>query len=366
MPVFLKCAVPLRNLAVPFILLVLAAPAAGMPVEGLYEVEVRVQGQNPEQQQAGFEAALGKLLVKLTGDPQRARDTALLKAFGDPEALVQQHGYTRDPSPYPGRGPLHLRVAFDETQINPVMQRHGVPIWGANRPGVLVWLGVRDGGEGRLYSPEQDQHLRALAQRAAFARGIPLIFPLMDLEDQANVAPEVFWGGGELAATLRKASGRYGADAILVARLNRRDADWSAEWMLLQGDARDGWTTSAQDPEALIGGGIDRTAAALAEAYAPRPGAAGPGADIVLLRVDGLGSVEDYAALRRYLGGIDSVASMLLRRAGPGFVEYDVDVQASRAVLRRELSLGGVLSETRGGGDGFGATLQQRLHYQMR
>jgi len=70
-----------------------------------------------------------------------------------------------------------------------------VPIWGKQRPSTLVWLVVEDEGGRRLIgTDEESEYLSVLKERAS-VRGIPMLIPLLDLEDNARLKPSDVWGG---------------------------------------------------------------------------------------------------------------------------------------------------------------------------
>jgi uncharacterized protein len=102
----------------------------------------------------------------------------------------------------------------------------------------LAWVVVEDdAGERRCSAGSEHPVADGLRERAR-ERGLPLQLPLMDLDDQLAVDPAAVWG--RLSQTLQPASERYGADIVLVGRLQQLpDQRWVGSWEFwLDGDIR--------------------------------------------------------------------------------------------------------------------------------
>jgi len=317
---------------------------AALPVENLYEAEVAVSDQSPQQQEAGIATALTKVLAKVSGRREIPAGPALGEVLKDAAHAVRQYGYER-PEGAAAEG-LLLRVRFEPSLVDERVRRLGLPLWGGNRPGVLVWIALNPGGGPQLWQPELEPALREGLERAAFERGIPLLFPLLDLEDQARLSVQGLWAGQ--AEAILAASARYAPEAVLVGRLRRLpDEQWLGGWSLLLSQQTESWESPPKEAAAqgyeAVQGAADRLAARLA----PAGGGAGAASVRVLLSIRGIASVADYARLRGLLGGLNSVAGSTVRRVEPDAMHYEVEVRGGVAVLENELALrGGLLKET--------------------
>jgi len=169
-------------------------------VSGLYEAEVPVIDQAAATREKGVATALRVVLVKVTGDRNVASRSAIVPLLEEAQRYVQQYRYravsptTADGSVLPEES-LELWVRFDAGTLDKRLRDLGVPIWGKQRPSTLVWLVVEDEGGRRLIgTDEESEYLSVLKERAS-VRGIPMLIPLLDLEDNARLKPSDVWGG---------------------------------------------------------------------------------------------------------------------------------------------------------------------------
>ena len=291
-------------------------------VEGLYQAEVEFEGERDE----AFRRALGEVLVRITG----RRD-----APGRPEAeplLSNAAAYAQQfRQPASGR----LWVAFDGAALERELARLGLPVWGAERPSTLLWIAV-DAGGGRRFvvasgaEYEEETEIRAELRAAAAARGLPLVFPLMDAEDRAQASFAEVWGGFE--DSIRAASLRYGVDKVLVGRLAAEDRGFG-RWTLYGADGAERWN-----------GGVADSVERVADLYAARFAVVSSGTTRTLrLGVAGVESIEDYGRVSRFLGGLTAVESLGVESVDRDQVGFRGALRGEPATLDEAVRLGGIL-----------------------
>lgn len=306
-----------------------ATTAHGATVPGLYEAEVPWEGDR----EAAFADALGVVLVRMTGRRDAASMPGVQPLLAAAPRYAQQF---RNPTPDT------LWVAFDGEALSRALAEAGQPLWGRERPGTLVWLAV-DAGGGRRFvvasepEVETESALQARLEAAARRRGIPLVFPLMDAEDRGRASfPEV-WGGFDDA--IRDASARYGADAIVVGRLAAGDFD-RGRWTLYAGEETERWVGGIEDS-------LDRVADAFAARFAVVPSGAGAAVTLV---VKGVGSVEDYGRVTRFLGNLTAVQRLGVERIEGNTIVMRAMLLGDEAQFDRAVRLGGILEAADGAG----------------
>lgn len=254
-------------------------------VKGLYQVREPVNGQSPEERDQATQRALDTLVLRLTGDPKAAQNPGLAAIRKDPQQIISQFGYDAGP-------PEVLKVDFDPGTTAQALRRAGLAMWGANRPSILGWW-LNDYADGSSLVGD-GQASAAPLRRAAQHRGLPLRLPLADLNEQiVGTAPNL-----ESAdpTTLRNASERYNADALLAVHAREEGGQWQAKWRLWLGDQKEAGSVEGADQAALA----DAVMLAVNERLAPRF-VAKPGASTQqLLEVQGM-NLERYAALGRLL-----------------------------------------------------------------
>ena len=362
----------LFQLVVPLLVLLLmlgAGSAGASQVNGLYSAEVQVAGQAAEQRSEGIIRAFAQMLVKVTGNRAVAGRPELQEEMKLAPRYVQQYRY-RLVSGADGATGVEpdaarlLLVQFDAAAVRRLLRDRRLPVWGENRPSGIIWLGIESRGQRRLLQPESDGNLISSMMDAAGKRGIPLLFPLMDLEDQAAVQVADLWG--DFIQNIRRGSERYSPDLIVTGRLVRlSDRLWRVNWHLYQGDQGSVWQDEGSTPDDLAAAGIQRVADLLAERYAPVVGEGN--ISHVRLRISGVTGLEQYARLGDFLRSQSAVERVDLIAAEPEAVTYELQARGGVQVLQQGLSLGGLiepLTELPTAGEPLTEGID--LHYRMR
>jgi hypothetical protein len=310
----------------------------------LYAAEVPVASDSPDERNTALGSAMLQVLVRLSGRADVAGQRAAASVMQRAPSLVQQFRYRVDEG-LPGTDgraqsspQRYLWAKFDKVALDRLLRESDIPVWGARRPQVLLWLAVERGSSRNLLNPENDLETRALLLDKAYQRGMPLQLPLMDLQDQAALSAADLWAGYE--AALREASARYPHDVILGGRLRALGPDrWSAEWTLWDRDEQDSYSTGGLSWAATLAAGLDGAQDRLAIRYAPAAGGDGP--DRVRVRFTGVDSLPAYGRLLEILQGREAITRINLRAAQDDTLRMDIWVRGGRNALARMLSLGG-------------------------
>jgi uncharacterized protein len=313
-------------------------------VNNLYEAESPVVGQGGEARADGIRDAFAKVLVKVSGERSVLSDDGIKDLLRRASGYVQEYRYRAlgvdGAGTDAGKPDRMLWVRFDERAVNRMLRKSGLPVWGATRPTVLVWLGEETGAARSLISLEQRSDLKAVLQQVADARGLPLLFPLMDIEDRSALPVSDLWGGFE--GDIRRASARYLPDVILVGLLRGRGGnDWQGEWTLYLHDKTNRWSTRAGSESALAEDGLQQAADALALRFAPQQ--VSEGMTTLRIRIHGVNQLADYILVRDYLQSMAMIEQLDLLAATPEHISFLVRIQGGREVLERGIQLGAVL-----------------------
>ena len=278
-------------------------------VPGLYRATVRVDSRNSEQERRrAFGVAMQEVLTKVSGVDASLNQASIRRALNNPEPYVQSWStqaslVAMDPSAEVSelREVISIQVNFYETEIQRLLDENGIPIWPVNRPETLVWLVVQDElGE------------RQILQDFADKRGLPILFPLLDLEDQLRLNLDALW---ELdAEAILNASRRYRAESILALRLHRSlSGEVLAKSIYLFRDNQFVYEEFESDQDDFLRGSINLATAELSQYYAVLLSASNNTVSVDL-RVDGINSPADYAALISYLNSLEAVSSYKLKQ----------------------------------------------------
>jgi hypothetical protein len=334
-----------RNVLLVCLLLLLLSLNARAAGTAMFEAEVVVQDQSPAVRTAALRDALGQVLVRVTGQSGVTATEAGQALLANPEQLVQQYRYFTES----GQEPLVLKlwVRFDGDAIRESLQQHGIAYWGGERPATLVWLAVEDRGNRYVVSSDDASDARRDLDAAAQARDVPLVYPLMDLEDQTRVRFSTLWNDTFVAGA---ASQRYHTPAVLIGRIEHLDTGgWAARWQLAMAGNTRNWSDSHPQLAALIRQGIDDLAS-LQASLLMAGGTAGTNA--VTISVDGISSLADYARSGNYLDTLSGVRTVMVAEVTPTRVQYQLYLNGNLQELTRTIAIGSVLEPTGNGMDG--------------
>jgi len=349
----------MRHILLLSILLILAPQTwAVVRVADLYEAQVPVADQGEAERSRALTEALGQVAMRVSGLRQAAQAEAIREAAGDAQRLVQQYRYVR------GEGDALMFLArFDPRGVDALLEGAGLPRWGQDRPLTLVWLALQDGQGRTIAGADSPGPAGEALREGARGRGLPTVLPLMDLEEQNQVRFTDIWGG--FHDTVVAASRRYGAEAVLIGRVDRLAADhWQARWTLVLQEREYQWKSGGERLEAAVSGAVDELAQILAGRFALRAG--GPSGGHLRLSITDVRTLEDYARVARALGSRELIRQAQLREVGPNALRYDLQLQGDVDNLRRQLALSEQLApvDERAPPPG-GAAAAEELRYRL-
>ena len=327
-----------------------AVPAQAFQVD-LYLGEAAIS--NAAEAGAGSELrALDEVLQRLTGELNQSLVAQLGIQASDLRGLVlSRQVVQRRLSSVTGEPQTVLRhqVSFDAEAIHRLLRDRGVPVWGRERPALLLWLAVEDAQGVRMVTEGAlTPWLNELERRY----GLVLIQPLADAEDLAQIGVTDI-RGGFIEATDASAQ-RYGAGVAVMLDLRQLDDRWVARLL---------WRSGGQDfsrvfPAISEAVALDQALAillqSLAETYAQLDDGVSDGER--LLRVRGVREQLHYREVMAHLTQLSAVESVRLVAAEGDVIELVVRVRGTR--FEQLLALGGVLVIESESADG---SLQLRL-----
>jgi len=305
----------------------------------LFESEVVVSDQTPAVRRTALQGALREVLVRVTGQQSVLAAESTQELLANPEQLVQQYRYFSEQQREPPL--LKLWVRFDGAAIRQALQQQGLAYWGGERPDTLLWLAVEDRGRRYVVSADDSSDVHRAVAAAARERGVPVLFPLMDLEDQTQVHFSMIWGG--FFDKVLAASQRYNPQSVLIGRLNRSPSGgWTSRWELTVAGRPSSWSDSHQQLEVLARQGIDDVADILARQFSVAA-TGGDRGDATSIRVEGIETLAAYAQISNYLSTLTSVDGVQVSEVTPTAVRYALQLSGSPDNLKRTIAIGTVL-----------------------
>jgi hypothetical protein len=210
------------------------------PDQSLYQAMYVVSGKAPERRVVGFEEALRRLMVKLSGDRRLADDPVVAKMIAHAADYVVDFSYrdlkegiklSDEQGSYDR--PHYLTVTFDQAKIDEALAELGRKPWAGPRPKLMIFLGVHRGADSYVVDNDdpRDAAMRESAGNASLLYSMPIAFPpkaalpatLTDLEAKAASPADL--------ESIAKASG---GDQALLGTLDWSDEDlgWVVDWTI--------------------------------------------------------------------------------------------------------------------------------------
>ncbi len=324
-----------------------ASVAVAAEVTGLYQASVPAESRDNERQRIrAFAAGMQEALVRLTGHNDVASEASVQAALASPQSYVESWAY-RTLTSTDGTAPqLMIDMSFYQAEIQRLLDNAGIPVWPSSRPETLVWLIVQDELGQRvtadLNAVTGAEAMQAL-QAAALKQGLPVLGPLWDFEDLTVMRPELLWTLDE--STLRLASARYRYDSILALRiLESVTGQVVAKAVHLFRDRVQQVEAFDSDLDSFFADTTAMVARELADNYAVRLTSTAAGSTqaekLMLLSVDGVNGLADYADLLHYLEGVAGVSDLQVREVDGGQLLFSLNAAGQVRQLVENLALG--------------------------
>jgi len=309
-----------------FILLIMPFGAVySVVVDDLYIAEVLVADESPRQLTDGARAGLLQVLVRVSGSLKVEESSLVRSSLRNPAAYYYQYSYeTTDKTLLLGESEVNakiLRLHFEPSAIARLLRDANLPIWGSNRPSVLLWVAVNEGQSRRILGEADASEIVEVLVDQARQRGLPLTFPILDLEDASKVSTAEVWGA--FLERIDGASGRYNPDSVLTARIQREPGDrWSGRWSYRAADAWESLESAGFSADELVRSMVNQLADELAGKFA-----LGSSRASIRLKIENIVDVSQYAAVSRYLQELTPVVSSSIVALDGDVAEFELQTE---------------------------------------
>lgn len=326
-------------------LLLISANSQASAIKRMYEVSLPVVSQERQIRRAAFEQALIEVSVRVSGTSLAPTQMNLNRAT----SLVSQYRYQsmgqQEIDAYMKQtktlvAPKYkLWIQFEEGKIKQLLRDNSLPIWGYQRPNVLVWLAVKDGKNRYLLKKSDRSLIKDAVIRESRKRGLPIVWPEIDAQDQKQVSFIDVWG--KFWEPVKQASKRYPVDAIILGQMNWDNGSWQVDWSLSLEDKTDSWQLTAVDLDLLMSSGIGVATDHVSSRFAVFADSANDGE--LLVRVSDLNSVKKYAAASHYLSSLAPVKHVFATEVNQHYIDFYIELSGDESDLKRIIALGKVL-----------------------
>ena len=365
-------------------------------VEQLNEITTLVEDQTRSTRTKAIDMAFEQVLVRYTGltpenisstvKSNRINATNYLQRFQYQEATLTQQPAELSETLF------DLVLVFDPVAITNLLTQLNLPQWSNNRPDMLMWIAIGDKtfrlllgtdhqlrlkelltrfannpftsiqGESRppassdvddtemmdpidqLYLEKigTDEDLLLQIKDLASLRGMPVILPLLDLQDNVSLDSADVWG--QFVTQIRSASERYQPDLILVGKIELVQEGWLTDWLIIGDTASDIWQGSAQTLSSALDQGIEQAIVRTAERFAVVQDTSS--SQFVEISVSGIGSTTAMAELEAYLQSQTAIADIYVSRLMGNEIRYRISLITDIPGLLQSIRLEQRLVET--------------------
>ena len=324
---------------------VVSTPVAAVTVEDLFTVELPVADQTTSLRLESFSEAFKQVIVKVSGSDDALQSPAFERPVNNSARYVKQFRYiTRSQSDDDefDLERLFLRIDFDQQLIEGLLREQNFPVWGRERPSTLLVMSYDVNENIKLVSDDTTPDLVEALDRAASIHAVPVLFPLMDLEDMALVSI------GDIASrqyeNIRVMSKRYVPNALLVGQIVGRSGEgWRGDWEVRFAEQVFTWTHKAPSKQAVIDQVIRHLAKILALEYALEDHRQAE--QSLLLSVSELGGIEKLIRVQRYIESLNVVDSVRVAIVNNDVVTYRLTLRNDPEDLQRLIEFGEVLEQ---------------------
>ena len=326
--------------------------AAAIEVTDLYQAKVVVESQATKARNQAIKQAMSAVLLKVGGQASVLANDEVKRQLNRYNQYLTQYRYQRDDDE------LYLVAMFDEDKINQLFQTLNLPIWGSLRPQILVWLLNEDNLSRDVIAESSGSLLPAQVRNFSAERGLPLILPLMDLEDSLNVNITDLWG--RFADTATQASARYFVDANLIVRISNsslittsneqvacegvlcQQPSWFAvDWSLVGERQQFGQTYEGSNVEALLSQVLADVASVVYQDYALSTDLSNE----LVIDVANVDSLTTYVEIHQFLSALSAVESVTLVEAQQETRTFKLNLLGSKKALLASLKLNDQLQQ---------------------
>lgn len=317
--------------------------AEAVRVTSLYHAVVPVQSQSAEERNQALPQGLGQVLVKVSGNTQILLNPNIKSRINSPESLMQAFLYL------PNTKTFLLQLNFDPEGINQLLRDAGVPIWGQNRPLILVWMvNQQDKLPPEIVDNDGGNIISSSLKQAAELRGLPVIFPMMDVTDLGQVTVADIQA--QTMPKLANAGKRYASDAMLVGQITQNATGYQVAWKLVLGEQQWNGTSTGKTLTDVFTSVSDSAAAALMARYATvMTDNAGTQ---VTLKISGVKEADDFSLLMQYLSALTPVVDVQPIRIAANEVVLNISLRSTQQSFAQAVALGQKLQPVAKGSEG--------------
>ncbi|WP_435277074.1 DUF2066 domain-containing protein [Psychrobium sp. nBUS_13] len=308
----------------------------------LYHGAIAVNDQSTAARNQAIQTMFGQTLIKVSGQGKITEHPTILKEIKAALSYATEFGFES------GDSGSVLNVSFNEELIDRLLKDNGFTLWDAERPTVMLWLVYEDEhGIRQIVNEQSNSEVLAEIKAVAKTRGLPLLVPIWDLDDQLVVSAGDVWG--QFEDKVASANARYQSDYMILAKVTNHGISNNVSWSVFKmGNEVD---IFGQTSTQISMTGTDETPS-IAQAFAQVINqstdffaqqysvdtTAGDGS--ILLTLTNVDSLTRYADIIDYLNSIKAVEQIVLVKVKGQEYQFKIDLLGNESAFLDLINLG--------------------------
>lgn len=328
-----------------FVILLLAnilQSANAMLVDDLYITELKATDKTATERKGLFLKGFDQILLKLTDESNIYIEPRIKAAKEQIDKYVSSFSYKDNPG-----ADLQVKIIFNEAMINTLLKAASKPYLSKNRPIILVWLVLDTANGFQLIGEDEHALFVTKLEQIAARHAIPLILPLLDLEERTKIKVDDVIAGTPIV--LEEAAIKYNADVVLVGKITNFAGFYKGKWNIL-GNTPSAWETQGKTideqysqlmqalKENLINRYATNTQVNIKEMEAAT--------NVVRIKVAGVNSLENYAKILVYLRGLASVNLVEVVDIATDGATFELHVDGGENAVKKAINLDRFLEQS--------------------
>ncbi len=323
-------------------------------VKDLYSAKVLVASQGKTHRTQALRSAMQAVLLKVGGHNSVLSNAKIKSQLRRVNSFVSLYSYETIGDK------TYLQVSFQATKINDLFVAANLPIWGSLRPQVIVWFVNEQGLSRQIIAESSLTEFPQIIENFASQRGLPVVLPLVDLDDLNQISAADIWG--RFLEPIDSASQRYLADVIITVRLSNSSLlptelvdnncqllcqqvyllDWSIITPV-NDDLQQQFSRQYQggEPKELLVSALSDITKQLYDTYA----LATDSTKQYLIDVTNIDSLRTYVEVNQFLQSLTSVRSVTLVSANASQRRFSLSLLGSEQALLASLKLNDKLNQ---------------------
>ncbi|MBE0367526.1 DUF2066 domain-containing protein [Pseudoalteromonas aurantia] len=320
--------------ALLFVCLFISAPILAIEVTDLYQSTLAVSDKTRATRVKASQQALMNVIKKLTGRYETVDHPSITRAKRSISDYMLKYEYLNLDD---DDDELKIRIKFEANKVEDLVRTAQLPFWGNRRPMIAIWLAIEDDLQRDFVTQERYPQLGRLIYDTAAEWGVPVVVPLLDLQDRASVGIAEVWGN--FSDPVEQASIRYNAERVITARMFKQphSSRWQLEWRYTDAELFESNQLVGDKQQVLIQM-INDLSSVLVANYVIDP-AVSYATTSTIFTIDKLESFTHIERAKRQLKSISTVADVDIIYRSKDKVKFEVEHTSSLEDLIKAIKL---------------------------